>query len=175
MESNSNELTKKPILNLTNITQLTTFVISITVAFSLVRQYVYYMILLHIPVFQYIDVFDIVFLASTGIFWALYLGAIEASNYVLISGHFLRAEKIFYPCVFYAFIVFIAWIGYRNDPVIEQVIKMPLRYWYYCFIPFIIYVLVIIESNKNRISFFLKAIDTSPFLYSRYGMEFLNL
>lgn len=104
---NDNERKDNRILNLSNVAQLTTFAIAITVTFSLVRLYMYYLILLHVPIFQYIDVVDIVLLAPTGIYWALYVGSVEASNYVVQSNNFHKIEKIFYPIVLWSFIAFV--------------------------------------------------------------------
>ncbi|MEO7214412.1 hypothetical protein [Mucilaginibacter sp.] len=147
MENPDNKFT----LNLSNAAELTSFAIALAALFSIIRNYVYYVLLLHVPIFQYLDLSDIVLIAPSGIFWALYISAMEAVNFIASNEKFSKGEKIFYPVLLYVSIGLLTWIGYYNEPIIEQGMKFLFRNWWLA-LPLVLYVVIrmkAIDSNKD--------------------------
>ncbi len=159
------------LLNLSKIAELTTFGITISFAYSALKMYIYYILLLHIPIFQFTDISDIVILMPTGIFWAIYLGGVQAANFVIDSNLFDKWERIFYGLLIYSILGGFIWIGYKNDPIIKQVLLFILSNWWYL-IPFVLYILVRMRAQKKGDDFFKKNLYISAlcmtFYYSAY-------
>jgi hypothetical protein len=142
-------------LNLSNAAQLVSFAIALGVIFSLIRNYIYYILLLHVPIFQYVDLSDIILIAPSGVFWALYFSAIETANFISKSPKFDRSEKIFYGILLYVFAGVLTWIGFYNEPIVEQGLKFIFRNWWFL-IPLILYVAVRLKSVNSENDFFKK-------------------
>ena len=135
-------------LDLSNAAQLASFAISLGALFALLRNYIYYVLFLHIPIFQYLDLSDIILIAPTAIFWSVYFGAIDAVNAISNSQKFNSSEKIFYGLTLYAFAGYLTWLGFHNEPAVEQGLKFLFRYWW-LIIVLVIYVAIRLKANKN--------------------------
>ena len=122
-------------LSLSNAAQLASLAVALGITFSVVRNYLYYVLYLHIPIFQYVSLSDIVLVAPSGIFWAIYFSSMDAVNSLSESTQFTAMEKLFYALLLYTFAGFLTWLGFHNEPIVEQSIKVIIRHpWYLIFI-----------------------------------------
>ena len=153
MEQNTEVEGKSFRLSLSNAAQLASMAVALGIAFSVIRNYFYYVLLLHVPVFQYISLTDIVLIAPSGIFWAIYFSSMDAASWLGQSTQFDALEKFFYALLLYTFAGILFYVGFYNEPIVEQSIKVIWRHpWYLLFI--VAYVLVRMRSKKRGNDFF---------------------
>ncbi len=130
MERNGpNEITFNKI---PEIAKLGAYIIFLSVLLGLIEAEFYYQLLLHIPIFQYMDASEVVlFSPGTGITLLIYyLG-------IFLLGYFAKEHTLnwFTKSVTLAItisltIVFFK-IAYNNDQVIKEMTRLPLNHWWY--------------------------------------------
>lgn len=122
---NTNESNKY--LNLSNVASLASFSILIAGAFSILRCHLYYQVLLHVPIFHYIDVSELLLMtASTGTAWIIYLTGIFLPPFIRNEKGFTKFQKIVFCSTIYAFAIAYFILNFRNDPIITAVVKWPI-------------------------------------------------
>ncbi|NCD69518.1 hypothetical protein [Mucilaginibacter agri] len=149
MQESSNEVRDNELLSLSNLAGLAAASVTITFTFAVVKLFIFYQLFLHVPIFQYTDVIDVIAMAPTAVFWAIFMGSIEAGMFVFESNKLIKAEKYLYGLMAYGLAIFITVIAYRNDPGIRLALIIPIRYWYYFVVPFVIYVVTVMYIQEN--------------------------
>src|ERR1700743_572672 len=137
MEEVNNSVNSRSVFDISKITEYTAYVIVVGLTYSMAKMYFYYVLLLHIPIFQYVDTTELILSFPTVIFLILYAGPLFIANYIGQSGNFNKEEKIFFIIVLYAFVVFLVIVANNNDPVVEQFWLLPIKYWKYGIIQFL--------------------------------------
>ncbi|MDB5111689.1 MAG: hypothetical protein JWR67_2803 [Mucilaginibacter sp.] len=163
MENIEESQSKNFTLSLSNAAQLASLALALGIAFSIIRNYLYYVLFLHVPIFQYLSLSDIVLIAPSGIFWAIYFSSMDAVNNLSKSSQFSVLEKFFYAILLCAFAGFLTWLGFHNEPIVEQSLKTVIRHPGYIIV-IIIYVSIRIYAKKNDTDFFVKNRYASAFI-----------
>ena len=154
MEKSSAPVNSSSIFNISKITEYTTYILIVGLIYSIAKMYFYYILLLHIPIFQYLDTSELILSFPTAIFLILYVGPIFAANYVGKSPRFNTEEKILFIFILYAFVIFLIVVAKNNDPVVPQFWLLPIKYWEYGIIPFLFCMYVMLKSARKGNSFF---------------------
>ncbi|MDB5136724.1 MAG: hypothetical protein JWP37_3327 [Mucilaginibacter sp.] len=131
MEENTSPVAPRTVFNISKIAEYTTYVIAVGLIYSIAKMYFYYILLLHVPIFQYVDTTELILSFPTVIFLILYAGPLFVANYIGKSRNFNKEEKLFFIPLLYAFIVFLFIVGKNNDPVVQQFWLLPIKYWKY--------------------------------------------
>lgn len=126
------------------------------VTYSVVRMYFYYVILLHVTIFQYVEATELLLSFPTLVFLALYVGALFAANYISKSTTLSLLERFFWPILLYAFVIFLFIVAKNNDPIVVQFSNLPIKYWMYGIVPFLFYLYIMLKVQKRKDSFFTK-------------------
>jgi|GEM_PF-2278288 len=163
MDDTQDPKVEKFTLTLSNAAELASFALALGLTFSIIRNYLYYVLYLHVPVFQYLSLSDVVLIAPSGIFWAIYYSSIDAANVVTKSLQFTLWQKLFFGLALYVFAGWLIWIGFHNEPIVEQSLKIVFRYpWYIALI--VLYVSIMIHAQKSNSNFFSKNRYTAAFI-----------
>jgi hypothetical protein len=149
------------------ITEITAFALFVAILFALVRLHFYYVLLLHIPIFQYLDVSEIVLMTpTTGITWFVYLACINIVPKLQKNEEFTLLQKIIFSLILYALATTYVWMSYRNDSIMREVLLMPFhkgRWWWY-FSLVILVVIPFLYPDKEGPKFFKKHIYILPLI-----------
>ncbi|MFB0494877.1 hypothetical protein ABID99_001114 [Mucilaginibacter sp. OAE612] len=154
-DDEENEVSSSLDKSITSIGEITGIAIALAVVFSLIRNYIYYYLKLHIPIFQYFEIADIALVAPTAIWWALYYGSVEAANQLIESKKIIGLQKWGYVSLLYCFAIFLMIYGYQNDPIIRTGISLTfvLKYWW-TIILISAYVLIRMRAKETGSDFF---------------------
>jgi hypothetical protein len=163
MENTSEHRAEKFTLSLSNAAQLASLALALGISFSIIRNYLYYVLYLHVPIFQYLSLSDIVLIAPSGIFWAIYFSSMDTVNTLAKSNQFLPIEKLFYALLLYTFAGLLTYIGFHNEPIVEQSLKVIIRHPWYLII-LVLYVGIRMYSQKKNSDFFSKNRYTAAFI-----------
>jgi hypothetical protein len=148
---------KDKYVNLSNIASLISFSLFIAVIFSLLRYHFYFQVLLHVPIFQFIDASELVLMtAGTGITWIFYLGANSLANFIRKEDDFTGFQKWVFQLIILSIGLLYLWINYFNDPIIREFIKWPwhYKYWHIYFTTLILFVIAYsYKGSKGQIFF----------------------
>ncbi|MFI5138276.1 MAG: hypothetical protein ACHQIM_10660 [Sphingobacteriales bacterium] len=156
MENSGESISSKSVFNIAKITEYTTYLLVVGLTYSIAKMYFYYVLLLHVPIFQYVDTTELVLSFPTAIFLILYVGPIYTANYILKSEKFNKEERILFVLILYTFVIFLFVVAKNNDPVVQQFWMLPIKYWKYGVIPFLFYLYVMVKGAKREDSFFKK-------------------
>ena len=155
MDNANHPKVEKFTLSLSNAAELASFALALGITFSIIRNYLYYVLYLHVPIFQYLSLSDVVLIAPSGIFWAIYYPSIDAANMVAKSLQFTLWQKLFFGLALYVFAGWLTWLGFHNEPIVEQALKIVFRHpWYIALI--ILYVCIMMHAQKSNNDFFNK-------------------
>jgi hypothetical protein len=150
---------KDKYLNLSNITSIVSFSLLIGIVFVLVRFHFYYQVLLHVPIFQFVDASELLLMApASAIIWIFYLGSMELGKFIRRSDDFTKFQKWVFQLTLVAFGWFYVWINYLNDPIVRQFIKWPWHYayWYIWFPILMLFVVAFSSQDPQGPVFFKK-------------------
>ena len=148
---------KDKYVNLSNITKLVSFSLFIAVIFTLIRYHFYYQVLLHIPIFQFVDTSELLLMAPTSaVTWIFYLGTFALTDFIKKNDDFTSFQKIIFPIIIYFVGISYIWINYLNDPIIRECIKLPwhYKYWFIWFPLLILCVVAYQFPNTKQPHFF---------------------
>jgi len=114
------------------IAKLISYVLFLSILLGVVEAEIYFQLFLHIPIFQYMDATEVVlFSPGTGVtLLVYYLG-------IVVAGYFLKEPNLYWFTKLVAILAtLVVWglffkIAYNNDPVIHEMIVLPLHYWWY--------------------------------------------
>lgn len=146
-------------INLQNITSIVSLSFFIGIVFTLVRYHFYYQVLLHIPIFQFIDTSELLLMApSSAILWIFYIGSMELAKFIKKSDDFTSFQKWVFQITLLLIGLFYVWINYLNDPIVRQFIKLPwhYRYWYIYFPLLIVFIIAFTGKDSRGPVFFRK-------------------
>lgn len=155
--ANEIDLEKDRYVNLSNIAALISFSLLIAIIFALVRLHFYYQVLLHVPIFQYIDASELVLMTpATGIIWFFYLGSNALAGFLRKSNEFSHLQKWIFQLIILSFGLLYLYISYMNDPIIREVIKWPwhYKYWYIFFTALILFIIAFNHKDNEGPAFF---------------------
>lgn len=144
----------KPIFKISEVGSYVTFVLMAGLTYSIARMYFYYVLLLHIPIFQYVDTTEIILSFPTAIFLILYVAPIFVADNVVNKMAIEGKQKALYAILLYGFVIFLIIIAKNNDPIVPQFWRLPLRYWYWGIGIFIAYVVIMVKAKLSLTSFF---------------------
>lgn len=155
-----------------SIGHLVTAAVGLITAFSIFRNYIYYVLLLHVPIFQYLAISDVVLMSTSTIWLTIYISFILGAFSILDRWAHLFADfswkKVNWGAVSafllgLAFIITVMHLVSGNDPSADQLVNY-LIYYPYTLIPFVIFIIfAVVFSEKIK-----------PF-YSKYKISRLVL
>lgn len=152
----NNLIEKDKYINLSNIAALVSFSLLIAVAFALIRCHFYFQVLLHVPIFQFVDASELVLMtAGSAVTWTFYLGANSLAGFIRKGNDFNSFQKWVFQLFLLSFGLFYVWINYMNDPIIREVVRWPLNYWY-IFFPLLALLIIAYLYPNNDMPVFLK-------------------
>ncbi len=146
-ESDSNS---KYNLELKDTAELTAAAIALAIIFSLTRNYLYYVVFLHVPIFQYCDVGEIILLAPTVIWWVLYFSSMKVAQELQESSNLENWERLTYPWLFYVFCILLVVLAYKNEPIISVILSITFFIKHWWFIPLLVAYILVMMKAKNR-------------------------
>jgi hypothetical protein len=155
-----------------SIGHLVTAAVGLITAFSIFRNYIYYVLLLHVPIFQYLAISDVVLMSTSTIWLTVYISLMLGMFSIIDHWTQLFADfswkKVNWGAVsaFLLALIFTITTMHlvsKNDPSADQLVNY-LIYYPYTLVPFVIFIiLAVIFSEKIK-----------PF-YSKYKISRLVL
>ncbi|WDZ99233.1 hypothetical protein [Mucilaginibacter sp. SJ] len=142
-------------LELKDIADLTAAVIALAIIFSLTRNYIYYVLFLHVPIFQYCEAGEIIMLEPTVIWWILNYGTMRVASEIQESQTLKQWERLTFPWLFYLFYGILIYWGYKNVPTLSIIMSYNffLKHWW-LIIGVIVYVLVGLRAKNEGNDYF---------------------
>jgi len=137
-----------------SVAEATTFVLVIGFIYGILRSYLYYNILLHVPIFQYLDVTEILLSFPTVFYLTMYALPMFIAVYITRSNTIPNREKLFYAVALIAFALIIIRITGNNDPIIAAYYTLPHKYKYFYYPPLLWFVYVVFMGARKNDSFF---------------------
>jgi len=131
----------KAIINIAEISKYTTFILIIGFTYSISRTYFYYVLSLHVPVFQYLDVSDILLNFPSQFFFLIQASLLLFAYKIVSSTLFIKPIAIFYCFIVLLFMLVISMIVGINDEIIAKIIRVLFHNWILdIFLVFILFV-----------------------------------
>jgi len=118
-------------IDFSNIPHVLTFGLFLAILFEVIKADLYYEMLLHISIFQYMDVSEIALLsAETGVVWVLYLGPFFILIFLWNHNKPPKFIKAIIYSLLLAFQLLIMLTAYKNNPLFAAKIDNPFgTYW----------------------------------------------
>jgi len=141
--------------NIPELAKLLTYSVFIAILFGVIHVHLYYYVLLHIPIFEYIETSEIILLSgSTGVSLVIYYIGINLPSYFINQTDLNKFQKATTVILSMTISGLYFWFAYRNDPIIREMVMLPLRYWW-LLIFLIVFLMAFnheIESTKKFMS-----------------------
>jgi hypothetical protein len=174
---NETTLTEKDkYINLSNIASLASYSLLMGVTFALLHYHFYFQVLLHVPIFQFIDASELLLItAQAGIPWIFFIGAISLVNFLKRNNDFTVLQKWVFQLLILSLSILYLGINFLNDPIIREVIEWPshYKYWYIYTFVLIVFVIAYVYPNPTGPIFFQKNKFILPLIitiwYALYG------
>lgn len=170
---------KNKYVNLSNAGSIASFCLLIAVIFAVLRFHFYYQILLHVPIFQFIDASELVLItAGYGIKWLIYLGFGYLPVFINSESGFTNFQRAAFNMIIAVLSLFYLWIIFHNDPLLRQSISWPLYFEYWHLIIyglFVLYLFAFLHPSLKGPVFFQQNKYLLPIILTIYYASFEGL
>jgi hypothetical protein len=154
MPKTAQENISNSIFTISNISEFTTFTLIVGFTYSVTSLFFYYTVLLNIPISQFLDATEILFMFTEGILFSLFIGSFLCTIYVVKHSSIKSSMKALISIVVLSFMLVLFNMFNKNRPITGRMISQAYEHW---LIIAVILVSTIVSSliilNQDRFNF----------------------